>query len=313
MFATPQQAGQAARVEHTSFLKQQASETWEPGSTLPSPGGGHVVLVPFSFELPQDLPPSVAGRGMDHLAAAAISGSIEYKLVVRGTRRGFMKKDVFVDAPINIVPGASHADVQARTMLASGPWTGAWNTLLCERPVGTDKAPVDGMCVARAEVRTFCVCCFPAYADTLLFQLTIPNLDSYPAEASFPYRVRVVVQSASCAAGTPAPALPALPLQPSELQLVQKSTLNLRIDGAHATSATARALGGLGTSRASRVSRSSDVAPVWTPSGAADGSGVWAQAVCFDGTMSLVGAPTFAAHGIATSVSLRFQPRLRRC
>jgi hypothetical protein len=157
MFATPQQAGQAARVEHTSFLKQQASETWEPGSTLPSPGGGHVVLVPFSFELPQDLPPSVAGRGMDHLAAAAISGSIEYKLVVRGTRRGFMKKDVFVDAPINIVTGASHADVQARTMLASGPWTGAWNTLLCESPVGTEKAPEHALCVARAEVRVSCV------------------------------------------------------------------------------------------------------------------------------------------------------------
>jgi hypothetical protein len=157
------------------------------------------------------------------------------------------------------------------------------------------------------------LCCFLTSANAVLFQLTIPGLDSYPAESSFPYRVRVVVHSASCAAGTPAPVFPALPLHPSELQLVQKSTLNLRIDGAHATSVTARALGGLGTSRASRVSRSSDVAPVWTPSSAADGSGVWAQAVCFDGTMSLVGAPTFAAHGIATSVCLRFQPRRRRC
>jgi hypothetical protein len=148
------------------------------------------------------------------------------------------------------------------------------------------------------------------------FKLRLPNLASYPVDTPLPYLLHVLVQSTphfTPAGSTPHPvSLPVMPSHRSEVKLLLKSMLALRVKGNSASATTTRALGGLGSNRAGRVRIVHDAVPIWVstgnthPSEARLAEGSWQQTAQFEGTLTLtpMGSPTFSAHGIMVSVSV---------
>jgi hypothetical protein len=151
MFTSLAEAGKTAPAAKKDFVTLEASGSWKPGRAFPPPGAGHIVQVPFTMELPGDMAPSFEGRGTDLRASAVAVCTIDYGLILRGTRSGLIKKDVVVHAPVRIVAAAAPEDVRAHAVLLSGLWDDGWKTLSCARILRSN-AGDEAVSLLRAEV-----------------------------------------------------------------------------------------------------------------------------------------------------------------
>jgi hypothetical protein len=279
-----------------TFFKLSQS-LWTLGSTIPSPGS-HIVRLPFRFALPEDLAPSFVenGPGDRKSLATSLSAHVSYNLIVKGERKGLLKRDRKVVQAIHISKAAGQGDVRNKALLTNAPWPGAWHTF-------TEQAILSTGGLARAE-------------------LTLPELEHYPLDTPIPYRLRIVTQSAACAQTVDlafSELLPELPTQSAHIKLFLSRKLCVKAGYVgRASSQFLLPIGGFGASRRSDVPiRRRFSVPIYVSSaqtGFAAGllptsgyHGAWQHASHFEGLLTLSGAPSF---NIAQDIVVSYQFKL---
>lgn len=98
-------------------------DIWSPGTVYPD-AGSHTVNLPFSFQLPDNLPPSF------HFSAFGRRGAISYSIEVVGKRPG-IQRNRRIGRVFPIVPAATHPQVEASRLLADG-WSEHWKKINAE-------------------------------------------------------------------------------------------------------------------------------------------------------------------------------------
>ncbi|KAJ6622100.1 hypothetical protein B0H10DRAFT_1762576, partial [Mycena sp. CBHHK59/15] len=102
---------------------------WKQGTTFPEVGS-HVLMCPFQFQLPENLPPSF------HCSAHLRAGAISYSLEVVGDRPGLFRLNCCIRRLISVVPAASQNQLLAKDSLRHG-WTGPWKDITQDKKLRT--------------------------------------------------------------------------------------------------------------------------------------------------------------------------------
>lgn len=103
----------------TAWFVRDDQTLWTLGSVFPLPGS-HVIRLPFTFQLPELLPPSFHYSGIGRLA------HIGYSIEVVGHRPGIFARNRRVGRVFPLVPAADPLDVATRFDFLSG-WNGEWS------------------------------------------------------------------------------------------------------------------------------------------------------------------------------------------
>jgi hypothetical protein len=138
---------------HQRFTVIKEEQTiWKVGSAHPD-ATAHTLRLPFSIQLPAELPPSFC------YAAFGRSGRIVYSIQAIGERRGALQWNVRVRRKIPILPAATAAQIQVQRNLSAG-WSGPWRTI----SIGEDIRQGIWGAYSRvdAEVRHRCAFCYAA-------------------------------------------------------------------------------------------------------------------------------------------------------
>jgi hypothetical protein len=106
-------------------LINSGKSLWERGTVFPDPGS-HILVLPFKFKLPTNLPPSF------HLSVLHHEAIISYTLEVVGSRPGLFSKDRLIRKIFPVLPAASPAQILAKKSMRKG-WHGPWRTISLER------------------------------------------------------------------------------------------------------------------------------------------------------------------------------------
>lgn len=112
------QVGLVSPQEHHRLVDLKLS-VWTRGSAFPPPGS-HFLILPFQFELPYGLPPSIV--------QAVIGGKadIVYKVEAIGVRSAVLHSNLRTSLHIAVVPPDPNG-IQLRSNLEAG-WNGHWTT-----------------------------------------------------------------------------------------------------------------------------------------------------------------------------------------
>lgn len=102
----------------TEWFVREDMILWTLGGAFPDPGS-HVLRLPFTFQLPNLLPPSF------HYNSGGTLAHIGYSIEVVGRRPGLFTTDYRVGCVFPLLPAADPRDVSTRMSLRSG-WTGNW-------------------------------------------------------------------------------------------------------------------------------------------------------------------------------------------
>jgi hypothetical protein len=252
---------------------------WTPGSVFPAPGS-HIVQLPFRLQLPEDIAPSFADAGRvtaRNSSAASLSAQIAYVVTVRGERQGVFRRARQLERSIHIVTASKPGDIAIKSMLNSGPWTGSWQVLTTQTSLS------DGG-LARAE-------------------LTVPEVSSFPANTSVPYRLRILTQSrqSSRTDTVEVVGLADVPTSAAEVKMSLVRTLNVRAGHDKASIST--------SNHPSSITRNTVFAPRYVGENGSESSekGAWQRSSSFEGTLVFSGSPSFTAKDVSTSYTLRLQ------
>lgn len=166
-------------VRETVWLVRDDALLWTQGGQFPPPGS-HVLTFPFTFSLPENLPPSF------HCSLPKGAAAISYSIEVVGHRPGLWTRKQRIGALFTVVPAATPAQVRARVQLAAGA-TGP----IRER-------------VTRKQIRQGV---WGAYS-TVEAKITVPKPASFPIGTPIPFELLVTTRTKEIKqTETPLPAL----------------------------------------------------------------------------------------------------------
>ncbi|KAF8150468.1 hypothetical protein K438DRAFT_2027132 [Mycena galopus ATCC 62051] len=274
--------GSDTKHERAIELINSGKSLWERGTVFPDPGS-HLLVLPFKFQLPTDLPPSF------HLSVLHHEAIISYTLEVVGSRPGLFRRDHLIRKVFPVLPAASPAQILAKRSLKKG-WDGVWRSVFLERKMR--QGFWGDHSHARAEVK-------------------IPDLESFPRATALPLELYIETRTKTMARTVVPedkhhkPLFPAPPTQSAEVKLFferEASIRTQRIDG------TARdcfqTYGGFGDPNNSIKCTSNEAE--WIADSEKEGHGVWKRSVRFETTTTLPFAPTFSTETIECKYSLNF-------
>jgi len=275
--------GSDTKHERTIVLINSATLLWERGTAFPDPGS-HVLMLPFDFKLPDNLPPSF------HLSVLHHEAVISYTLEVVGSRPGLLRRDHLIRKIFSVLPAASPAQILAKRDLKRG-WDGDWRSISLEQKM---RYGIWGdYSRARAEVK-------------------IPDLTSLPRATPFPLKLRIETHTKPMSRTTAPvdknnkPLFPAPPSRSAEVKLFFQREASIRAqrrDGAGKDCFETE--GGLGDPTTTSVKSTIEEAE-WIPDPDREDRGVWKRSVQFDTTVSLPFAPTFSTETIDCKYFLHF-------
>ncbi|KAJ7188820.1 hypothetical protein C8R46DRAFT_877072 [Mycena filopes] len=267
--------------ERTVELINISESLWDRGTVFPDPGT-HILVLPFQFQLPDNLPPSFNLSALHHEA------SISYALEAVGTRPGrLLRKDRHVRQVFMVLPAASPAQILAKTSLKPR-WDGPWKTFLVEQKVR------QGIWGDHAHVRT---------------EVQLPDLASLPRATAFPLKIHIETRTKPMSrTATPfdksnKPLFPAPPTQAADVKLAFQREANILTRRRNGTAKDCIQLRGALTSASVQ---STVEAPEWVPDSEKSERGVWKRTVRFEAMVSLPFAPTFRTETIECKYSLHF-------
>jgi len=275
--------GSDTKHERTIELINFGKSLWERGTAFPNPGS-HVLVLPFQFKLPDNLPPSF------HLSVLHHEAVISYTLEVVGSRPGLLRRDRIIRKIFPVLPAASPAQILAKSSLKQG-WDGAWRTIFLEQKM---RYGLWGdYSHAGAEVK-------------------IPNLASLPRATPFPLKLYIETRTKPMArTAAPLdkhnkPLFPAPPSQSAEVKLFFQREASIRAQRRDGTGKDSfETEGGLGDPATTSVKSTVEEAE-WIPDPENEDHGVWKRSVRFETTVSLPFAPTFSTETIDCKYFLRF-------
>lgn len=152
--------------EQTEWLVRDDLMLWTPGSAFPAPDT-HVLRLPFTFQLPDTLPPSF------HYIGGGIMGRIGYSVEVVGHRPGRFTRNRRVGCVFPLLPVADPLDVSTRMDLLSG-WNGNWKKI----EVGKDIR--QGL--------------FGQYSHVEI-EISLPDITSFPFDTPLPFRMHIMTRT----------------------------------------------------------------------------------------------------------------------
>ncbi|KAJ7655687.1 hypothetical protein DFH06DRAFT_481925 [Mycena polygramma] len=274
--------GSETKNERTINLIDSGKLLWERGTAFPDPGS-HVLVLPFHFKLPDNLPPSF------HLSVLHHEAVISYTLEVVGTRPGLLRRDRVIRKVFPLLPAASPAQILAKSSLKQG-WDGAWRSVFFEQKMRY------GIWGEHSHARV---------------EVQIPNLTSLPRATPFPLTLRIetrtkpMFRTAGPVDKYDKPLFPAPPSQSAEVKLFFEREARIRAQRRDGTGKDSfQTHGGLGDPTTSSVKSTIDE-PEWIPDPEREDRGVWKRSVQFDTTVSLPFAPTFSTETIDCKYFLR--------
>ncbi|KAJ7270107.1 hypothetical protein B0H12DRAFT_1008969 [Mycena haematopus] len=266
---------------HTIQLINSGKSLWERGTAFPDPGS-HILVLPFKFKLPTDLPPSF------HLSVLHHEALISYTLEVVGSRPGLFRRDHLVRKVFPVLPAASATQIMAKKSLKRG-WDGVWKTICIERKI---RQGIWGdHSHARAEVK-------------------IPDLESFPRATALPLSLCIETRTKPMArTNAPEdkhnrPLFPVPPTQSADVELFFEREASIRAQRRNGTAIDSfRTYGGFGDPS---NSVKSEIEAEWIPDPERENYGVWKRSVRFETTVTLPFAPTFSTETIECKYSLNF-------
>ncbi|KAJ7104571.1 hypothetical protein C8R43DRAFT_1166199 [Mycena crocata] len=274
--------GSDTKHERTIELIDSGKSLWERGTAFPNPGT-HVLVLPFQFKLPDDLPPSF------HLSVLHHEATISYTIEVVGGRPGLLRRDRQIRKVFTVLPAASPEQILAKAMLKQG-WGGPWRTVSAEQKM---RPGIWGdYSHARAQVK-------------------IPNLASFPRATTVPLVFFVETRTKTMSrADAPLdkhnkPLFPAPPSQSADVKLFFHREANIRTQRRNGMGNDCFPHGGLGEPDSTSVKSTIEQAE-WIPDAEATDRGVWKRSVQFETTVTLPFAPSFSTETIDCQYYLRF-------
>ncbi|KAJ7496776.1 hypothetical protein FB451DRAFT_1208747 [Mycena latifolia] len=275
--------GADARHEQTVELMKSDKLLWNRGSAFPEPGS-HVLVLPFQFTLPDDLPPSFHLSGHRHEAV------ISYAIEVVGNRPGRLRRDRRIHKILTVLPAASPAQIVAKTALRQG-WGGPWRTFFLEQKIR------QGIWGDHSHVRV---------------EVKMPKLPSFPRATPLPLkfcmetRTKPILRTDSPEDKHKKPLFPAPPTESADVKLFFHRAASIRANRKLGTGNDSfRTQGGLGDPTSTNVKTTIEDAE-WIPDPDKKDRGVWKRTVRFETTVSLPYAPTFSTETIDCKYFLRF-------
>ncbi|KAJ7350666.1 hypothetical protein DFH08DRAFT_741785 [Mycena albidolilacea] len=274
--------GSETKHERAIELINSGKSLWERGTVFPDPGS-HILVLPFKFKLPTNLPPSF------HLSVLHHEAIISYTLEVVGSRPGLFSKDRLIRKIFPVLPAASPAQILAKKSMRKG-WHGPWKTISLERKMRPGFW--GDYSHASAEVK-------------------IPDLEAFPRATAVPVNLYIETRTKSMArTAAPVdkhhkPLFPAPPTQSAEVKLFFDREASIRAQRRKGTVVDSfQTHGGFGDP-ANSVEPTFEEAE-WIPDPERKDYGVWKRSVRFETTVTLPFAPTFSTETIKCKYSLNF-------
>ncbi|KAF7350989.1 Arrestin-N domain-containing protein [Mycena sanguinolenta] len=273
--------GSNTKHERAIELINSEKLLWERGTAFPDPGS-HILVLPFKFKLPTDLPPSF------HLCVLHHEAIISYTLEVVGSRPGLFRKDHLVRKIFPVLPAASPTQVLAKKSLKRG-WNGVWKTISIERKIR------QGIWGDHSHAR---------------IEVKIPDLESFPRATALPLTLCIETRTKSMArTNSPEdkpnkPMFPAPPTQTGDVELFFEREASIRAQRQNGTAIDSfRTYGAFGDPSNSVQSA---IEAEWIPDPERQNYGVWKRTVRFETKVTLPFAPTFSTETIECKYFLNF-------
>ncbi|KAJ7603727.1 hypothetical protein B0H17DRAFT_1026531 [Mycena rosella] len=278
------------RVTHTETVPLVHSDIslWTQGAAFPE-AGSHVLVCPFRFQLPGNLPPSFICSGSSR------GGAVSYSLEVVGDRPGLFRANRRVRRIISVVPAASQIQLLATESLRHG-WMGQWKDIKQDEKLRTG--------------------IWGDYSHAWA-TLSIPDLPSFPIATAIPFSFHVVTEtkvmnrSERPEEKPGKPLFPAPPTKSGQLTQVLHRETEIRVRGRtrHAEDTFdlqgIRSLRDIETVKQLRAVEAVVDEPEWIPKDTKD-RGIWRRAVHFNSTFSFPFAPTYSTQNLDWVYFLQF-------
>lgn len=161
------QRGQTSFIQRVTLLKLD-QEIWSPGVAYPA-ASSHTLSLPFSFQLPDDLPPSF------HFSPFGRRGVISYSIEIVGKRAG-LQRNRRIGRIVPIIPSASHPQAEATRLLTGGWSDQSWKKINVESNIR------QGLWSSYSRVEVM---------------LEIPDLPSLPIAVAIPFHLRITTSTKS--------------------------------------------------------------------------------------------------------------------
>jgi hypothetical protein len=244
--------------------------------------------------LPENLPPSF------HCDAHSRGGAISYSLEVVGDRPGIFRTNRRIRRVFSVVPAASQNQLLYKESLRQG-WIGAWKDIKQAEQL---RQGIWGE-YSRAHV-TVCPL-FPTLRTEFnyLFQLSIPDLPSFPIATPIPYSFHVVTETKTLdRTDRPEdkngkPLFPAPPTQSTNLKQVLRRRTTVRVRNRYRHIDDSFDLQGIRSFANAQPAKVEAVVdePEWVPRDDKN-RGFWRRTVHFNSTLAFPYAPTFSTEAL---------------
>ncbi|KAJ7287048.1 hypothetical protein C8J57DRAFT_575760 [Mycena rebaudengoi] len=251
---------------------------------------GPVMMFPFQFQLPHNLPPSF------YASETGRTATISYSIEVVGDRPGLFHLNRRIRKIFSIVPAASPDQVMANEAMKHG-WSGQW------RAVHADEKLRQGIFGHHGRAKV---------------EIVLPNLSSFPMSTGIPFSLHVETHTKELHYGDleekhgslfPAPPTSSADIK-LELHRRGRVHVHKRSQPLHDTFKLKGSVGDPESTQAVRVSADQ---PEWTPGspGSPGGKkekekGVWKRTVHFEGRLSIPFVPTFKGDTVDWEYFLQF-------
>ncbi|KAH9916025.1 uncharacterized protein B0H18DRAFT_77405 [Fomitopsis serialis] len=186
------------RGKEDVLLVYESKSLWKRGERYP-PAGTHFLRIPFSLELPADVPPSCS------VSTSSMTVRVDYKVEAIGVRAGMLRLNEKVECALKVVtPDAVGAPIRIRL---KGGWQGPWATK-----------------TARQRIRKGL---WGPHADVQL-EFTYPATPVLPLSAPIPFALSIVTVSRPLLRTYDKRIWPSPPLQPREVKLFLRQRVHVR-------------------------------------------------------------------------------------
>ncbi|RPD67563.1 hypothetical protein L226DRAFT_499814 [Lentinus tigrinus ALCF2SS1-7] len=288
-------------VHETIRLVHENQSLWHEGGAYP-PAGSDTLRVPFSFKLPDALPPSFRYDILEE------SATIRYALTAVGVRKGLLNFNKKYYTPIAVLP---RDDVGAKIREDAQREVRPWKKYEREERIRK------GLWGDYAKVKV---------------ELSLPDIPVLPLFSAIPYTVYVETttapQTRAKAGESSKPIFPPVPASPHQIDFRLRRRLQVRADihGNISTADIATFLGGKEKERDKAFIESHVPEKEWVPFGRladgkvasktpekasgssgeklGDAQGVWVQRASFQSTFTLSCPPTFGVQNIQCEYKL---------
>jgi hypothetical protein len=118
--------GEINYIQRIPLIKMD--QTLWASNNANSDAESHTIRLPFSFQLPKDLPPSFKHVGVGY------SGEITYSIQIVGQRAGLLQRNRRVGRVFPLMPAVGIQGVCAKVDLLAG-WKGTWKTITSDSKI----------------------------------------------------------------------------------------------------------------------------------------------------------------------------------